>query len=104
MIRTHSCYSVTCDVCADPLRDPESEATAHFDTEAEARKTARAFRWPVTTGALICPERDPEHQAAIDALMPAEPVPSNQPTLPAPGQPDHCHAALLLTAANPEES
>jgi hypothetical protein len=24
--------------------------------------------------------------------------------LPAPGQPDHCHAALLLAAANPEES
>lgn len=81
MIRPHACYSAVCDACGEPLRDPDSEAEVHFDTEAEARKVARAFQWPVTTTALICPERDTEHQAAIDGLMPAEPMPSNQPTL-----------------------
>lgn len=83
MIRTHSCYSAVCDACGEPLRDPDSEAEVHFATEAEARTTARSFRWPVTSSALICPETDRAHQDAIDALMPAEPMPSNQPELPA---------------------
>jgi hypothetical protein len=82
VIRTHSCYTPVCDVCDEPLRDPDFEAEVHFPTEAEARAVARSYRWPVTTGALICPERDPAHQAAIDQLMPAEPMPANQPTLP----------------------
>jgi hypothetical protein len=81
VIRTHSCVTVACDVCDEPLRDPDSEAEVHFATEDEARTVARSFRWPVTTAALICPATDPEHQAAIDALMPAEPMPDNQPTL-----------------------
>lgn len=80
-IRTHACYSATCDACGQPLRDPDSEAAVHFATETEARTTARSFGWPVTTGALICPERDAQHQAALDQLMPAEPVAPNQPPL-----------------------
>lgn len=82
MIRTHTCYSAVCDACGETLRDPDSEAEVLFDTETEAQQTARAFGWPISTIALICPERDPEHQAAIDALMPAEPMPTNQPELP----------------------
>jgi hypothetical protein len=81
VIRSHECFSAVCDVCEEPLCDVESEGVIHFDTEANARRTARAFRWPVTSGALICPTEDRQHQAAIDALMPAEPVPTNQPTL-----------------------
>lgn len=81
MIRTHACFSVVCDVCADPLRDVESEATVHFETEVEARKVARAARWLVTPTAVICPWGDQDHHGAIDALMPAEPQPANQPTL-----------------------
>lgn len=87
MIRTHACYSAICDVCKDPVRDPESEATVHFDAEADARKAARAEGWLVTPADLICPWRDQDHQAAIDALMPAEPIPSNQPTLDEEPQP-----------------
>lgn len=82
MIRTHSCYTPVCDVCDEPLRDPDSEAEVHFDTETEARRVARSFRWPVTTSTLICPATDQEHQAALDQIMPAEPLPSNQPELP----------------------
>ncbi|BBB01051.1 hypothetical protein RVR_8287 [Actinacidiphila reveromycinica] len=81
MIRAHACYSAVCDACGEPLRDPDSEAEVHFATEDEARRVARSYRWPVTSGALICPETDPEHQAALDRLMPAEPMPLNQPTL-----------------------
>lgn len=81
MIQSHTCFSAACDACGEPLRDPDSEAEVHFDSEAEARRSARAFRWPVTSGALICPTEDRPHQAAIDALMPAEPQPANQPTL-----------------------
>lgn len=81
MIRSHTCCSVACDVCGEPLRDPDSEGPIHFTTEAEARIVARAFQWPVTSDALICPVDDRAHQAGIDALMPAEPMPSNQPTL-----------------------
>lgn len=80
-IRQHSCISLACDVCKDPLRDIESEATVHFDTDTEATTTARALHWLVTAEALICPWLDQEHQDAIDALMPAEPMPLNQPTL-----------------------
>lgn len=83
MIRTHSCYSAICDVCKEPVRDPDSEATVHFDTEADARTAARAQGWLVTPTIVICPWRDQDHQDAIDALMPAEPMPSNQPELPA---------------------
>lgn len=44
MIRAHACYSAVCDACGEPLRDPDSEAEVHFDTETEARSVARAFR------------------------------------------------------------
>lgn len=81
MIATHACYSAHCDVCAEPLRDPDSEAVIHFATEAEARAAARAQRWPLTTTVLVCPERDARHDGAIAELMPAEPQPLNQPTL-----------------------
>lgn len=80
-ILTHTCHSIACDACGETLRDPDSEAVVHFDTETEARRTARAHLWPVTSGPLICPTGDRAHQAAIDALMPAEPPRLDQPSL-----------------------
>lgn len=69
-LEPHTCLSVTCDVCGAGLTDWEADGIMHFGTEAEARETARALGWPVTSGGLICPEDDPAHQAAMDELLP----------------------------------
>jgi hypothetical protein len=81
VIRPETCYTAECDVCGETLADYESEVRLHFAGEDGARAAARAYRWPVTTSALICDTEDAAHQVAIDALMPAEPMPLNQPTL-----------------------
>lgn len=74
-IRTHTCLTVTCNACGQPLHDFEFEAPIHFDTLAEALKTARHYRWSVVLGdQFVCTERDADHQAFLDKLMPPEPV------------------------------
>ena len=81
MIREHACITVACDVCEQPLTAFEDEGTIHFANAAEARTLARHYRWNALSGGeFVCPERDPEHQAFLDALMPPEPV------IQAPGQ------------------
>ena len=81
MIREHTCITVACDVCGQPLTDFEDEGTVHFASPAEARQLARNYRWNVLSGGeFVCPERDPEHQGFLDRLMPPEPV------MPLPGQ------------------
>lgn len=82
--KTHTCLTVACDVCEQPLTAFEDEGTIiHFADLSEARRLARHYRWNVLSGGeFVCPERDPEHQAFLDALMPPEPV------MQAPGQLD----------------
>jgi hypothetical protein len=74
-IRTHTCITVACDVCKQPLEAFEDEGTIHFADLAEARSLARHYRWNALSGGeFVCPERDPEHQAFLDQLLPPEPV------------------------------
>jgi hypothetical protein len=74
-IKTRACVTVVCDVCGETLTDPESEATVHFPDADEAQKTAHGYQWLVlSNGEFLCVDRDPEHQAFLDALMPPEPV------------------------------
>lgn len=81
-IRVHSCMSIACDVCGADLTDFDSGAVMHFDTEAEGHQAARRDFWPVASAtALICPAEDSGHQAAMDALLPAEPASPNQLTI-----------------------
>jgi len=83
MIRKHTCITIACDVCEQPLEAFEDEGIIHFANLAEAQSQARHYRWNVLSGGeFICPEQDPEHQAFLDALMPPEPVTQ------APGQLD----------------
>ncbi|MFF7022980.1 hypothetical protein ACFY97_18505 [Streptomyces klenkii] len=69
---THSCVAVRCDGCGNDLDD---EYVVHCATEDEARGLARsAAGWRVfSTGEVLCPERDADHQVVIDRLMPPEP-------------------------------
>lgn len=74
-IKTHACVTVQCDVCEQPLESFEDEGTIHFADVTEARKLARHYRWNALSGGeFVCPERDAEHQAFIDQLLPPEPV------------------------------
>lgn len=74
-MKPHTCIAVTCDVCWQPLTDPEFEAPVHFDSAPDALKMARHYRWTVVLrDQFVCPERDAAHQAFLDALLPPEPA------------------------------
>ena len=80
-IATHTCITVACDVCNYAY--DEDEYTAHFNDLAEARKTLAGTGWTITADRKVfCASGDMDHQAALDALMPPEPV------MQAPGQLD----------------
>jgi hypothetical protein len=73
-IKTHTCFSVDCDVCDAPLEDFE-DSTMHFVNEQQARESARHYRWTVLSdGRFVCNFDDADHQAAMDELLPPEPV------------------------------
>ncbi|MFE2563119.1 hypothetical protein [Streptomyces mirabilis] len=73
-IQTHTCITVTCDVCDIPFEDFE-DSQIHFATRDDARKLARHYRWSALSGGeFLCPERDDEHQQFLDRLLPPEPV------------------------------
>ncbi|MFV8127499.1 hypothetical protein [Streptomyces syringium] len=72
-IKTHTCVTITCDVCGEPCA-PDDYAV-HFASAAEARRLARFYGWLVTgDGHVICNEADIAHQTAMDGLLPPEPV------------------------------
>lgn len=81
MIREHACITLACDVCKYVY--DEDEYVAHFANLDEARKALTETGWTVTADRKIfCATDDTEHQAALDELMPPEPV------MQAPGQLD----------------
>ncbi|MFF7308118.1 hypothetical protein [Streptomyces sp. NPDC008137] len=72
-IKTHTCITVACDVCK--YKFDEDEYTAHFADLDEARKALSGTGWTITADRKIfCASDDIDHQAALDALMPPEPV------------------------------
>jgi len=72
-VRTHACLTVVCDVCAEKYM-PDDYAV-HFCDLAEARDATRIDGWTVTAdGKVFCGAEDTAHQAALDLLMPPEPV------------------------------
>lgn len=72
-IHAHTCLTVSCDVCKTPY-EPDDYAV-HFRDIAEARDGTRIDGWTVTAdGKAICGTEDNDHQTALDALMPPEPV------------------------------
>lgn len=78
-VRTHTCLTVTCDVCGEKYQP--DDYTVHFANLAEARDLTRPEGWTITADRkAICGTQDGAHQAELDALMPPEPV------IQAPGQ------------------
>jgi hypothetical protein len=74
-MKPHTCIVVTCEVCEGPLEDVEFESPVHFVSVADALKMARHYRWTVVLrDQFVCPERNADHQAFLDALLPPEPV------------------------------
>lgn len=72
-VKTHTCHSVTCDVCGDDC--DTGEYVPHFATPEEAADDARTCGWLVTADHhAICDTRNQAHLAAIDALLPPEPT------------------------------
>lgn len=72
-IQTHTCLTLTCDVCSEKY-EPDDYAV-HFRDIPEARDCTRAEGWTVTADRkVICGTEDDEHRAAVDTLMPPEPV------------------------------
>jgi hypothetical protein len=72
-IAEHACITVKCDICGYAY--DEDEYTAHFADLAEARKALDGTGWTITFDRKVfCASGDTEHQAALDALMPSEPV------------------------------
>lgn len=72
-IADHTCITVACDVCNYAY--DEDEYTAHFTGLDEARKALTGTGWTITADRKVfCASDDPDHQAALDALMPPEPV------------------------------
>ena len=72
-IRDHACITVACDICKYAY--DEDEYTAHFADLAEARKVLAGTGWTITADRKVfCASGDTEHQTALDALMPPEPV------------------------------
>lgn len=73
MIREHACITIACDICN--YRYDEDEYTAHFADLADARKSLTGTGWTITADRKVfCASGEIEHQAAMDALMPPEPV------------------------------
>jgi len=78
-VKTHTCLTVACDVCGEKYQP--DDYSVHFADLAEARALTRAEGWTITADLkAICGTEDEDHQAALDALMPPEPV------MQAPGQ------------------
>ncbi|MET8694765.1 hypothetical protein ABZV65_19730 [Streptomyces bauhiniae] len=74
MIANHACVTVACDICKY-VYDQDESHSVHFDDLAEARNALTGLGWTITAdGEAICSMDDGEHQAAIAALMPPEPV------------------------------
>jgi hypothetical protein len=72
-IKTHACITVTCDLCRYTW--DEDEYTAHFADLNEARRALVGTGWTITADRKVfCASGDTEHQTALDALMPPEPV------------------------------
>jgi hypothetical protein len=72
-VKTHTCLTIACDVCREEYR-PDDYAV-HFADLAEARSLTRVEGWTITADLkAICGTEDEDHQAALDALMPPEPV------------------------------
>ena len=72
-IRPHTCITVACDICKYVY--DEDEYVAHFADLDEARKSLDSQGWTITTdGKVFCASGDTDHQTALDALMPPEPV------------------------------
>lgn len=73
-ITTHTCLTVTCDVCKLPLQG-DDDSTLHLSDADEAWTVARALQWSVlSSGEFVCNLDDDDHQKFLDALMPPEPV------------------------------
>lgn len=72
-VNTHTCLTIECDVCGQDY-DPD-DYTLHFRDLTEARDVSARAGWTVTADQqVICSLGDADHQAAIDALMPPEPI------------------------------
>lgn len=72
-VKTHTCLAIACDICGNGY-EPDDYAV-HFRDLAEARDCTRREGWTITSdGKVICATGDEPHEAAIDALMPPEPV------------------------------
>lgn len=72
-IRTHTCITIACNVCKYAY--DEDEYTAHFTDLDEARKALTGTGWTITADhKVFCASGDHDHQAALDTLMPPEPV------------------------------
>lgn len=72
-VKTHTCLTIACDVCGATY-EPD-DYTVHFTDLAEARTLTRAEGWTITADRkAICGTEDDDHQAALDALMPPEPI------------------------------
>jgi hypothetical protein len=65
MIRLHTCVSVGCDYCGDPLGHPEFEA--HYRSERAALAAATANRWRGgPDGRLVCPACAPVLRCEVE--------------------------------------
>jgi len=72
-IKTHTCLTLTCDVCGESY-EPD-DYSVHFADLAEARDCTRAEGWTVTFDRkVVCGTDDAKHQVFMDALLPPEPV------------------------------
>ncbi|MFD9248468.1 hypothetical protein [Streptomyces bottropensis] len=72
-IADHTCITVRCDICKYAY--DEDEYVAHFADIDEARKAVHSQGWTITSDRKVfCASGDMEHQAALEALMPPEPV------------------------------
>jgi hypothetical protein len=75
-VRTHTCLMLVCDVCGE--RYQPDDYVVHFADLTEARDLTRADGWTVTADRnVFCGTEDVAHQAALEALMPPEPVSQN---------------------------
>lgn len=77
-VRARWCFVAACDVCDETLTDFDTESTLHFDDETTAEQIAQHSKWLVLPRTsilrLVCPTEDEQHRAAINALLPPEPV------------------------------
>jgi hypothetical protein len=72
-VNSHTCLTLACDVCG--VKYQPDDYSVHFADLAEARDLTRVEGWTVTADRkVICGVADDDHQAALDALMPPEPI------------------------------